>query len=83
MKIIVIIAFILILFSLAKALLHLIKHKNDADSEKTMKALMVRSIISVLLFALLFFAVATGMIKPHGVGVQMHKQSNLPSQQTQ
>lgn len=83
MKIIVIIAFILILFSLAKALLHLVKHKNDADSEKTMKALMARSGISVLLFVLLFLAVASGLVKPHGLGMQMHKPEaadNLPKQ---
>lgn len=73
MKIIVIIAFILILFSLAKALLHLVKHKNEADSEKTMLALMARSGISVLLFLLLFLAVAAGLMQPHGLGMQMHK----------
>ena len=71
MKIIVVIIFLLILFSLAKALRHLVKHKSDTDSEKTMRALMARSGISVLLFAILFLAVASGLIKPHGLGTKM------------
>jgi hypothetical protein len=83
MKIIVIIAFLLILFSLAKALQHLVKHKSDADSEKTMQALMVRSGISVLLFVILFLAVASGLIKPHGLGVKMQHPNPPASQRSQ
>ncbi|WP_394754635.1 DUF2909 family protein [Crenothrix sp.] len=83
MKIIVIIIFILILASLATALFHLVKHKSGLDSEKIMKALTLRSGISILLFILLFLAVVTGLVKPHGLGMQMHKPESSSSPQRQ
>jgi hypothetical protein len=81
MKIIVIVAFVLIIASLARALFHLIKHKSSIDSEKIMQALTLRSGLSILLFVLLFLAVASGLVKPHGLGMQMHKPETIPSQQ--
>jgi hypothetical protein len=81
MKIIVVIAFILIIASLARALFHLIKHKSSIESEKIMQALTLRSGLSILLFVLLFLAVASGLVKPHGLGMQMHKPE--PSQNKQ
>jgi O-antigen/teichoic acid export membrane protein len=67
MKIIVVIVFILIVLSLGKALVHLVKYKSKEDSEKTMWALIARSGMSLLLFLVLFLAVLAGLVKPHGL----------------
>lgn len=75
-KSIVIIAFILIIISLGSALFHLVKYKNQEQSEKTVKALTFRITLSILLFIFLFIAFATGIIKPHGLGAQMHSQKS-------
>lgn len=72
-KSVVIIAFILIIISLGSALFHLVKHKTEEQSEKTVKALTFRITLSILLFIFVFIAVATGMFKPHGLGVNMNK----------
>jgi Protein of unknown function (DUF2909) len=83
MKIFVIIIFILIILSLGNALFHLVKHKSGAESEKIMRALTLRSGISILLFVLLFLAVASGLIQPHGLGMQMHRPPPTTNQQSQ
>ena len=72
-KSVVIIAFILIIISLGSALFHLINRKTEEVSEKTVKALTFRITLSILLFIFVFIAVATGIFKPHGLGVNMHK----------
>ena len=74
-KSIVIIAFILIIVSLGSALFHLVNHKTEEPSEKTVKALTFRITLSILLFIFVFIAVATGIFKPHGLGVKMHMQN--------
>ena len=71
-KSVVIIAFILIIISLGSALFHLVKHKTEEQSEKTVKALTFRITLSILLFIFVFIAIATGIFKPHGLGVKMH-----------
>jgi uncharacterized membrane protein len=77
-KSLVIIAFILIIISLGSALFYLVKHKTEEQSEKTVKALTFRITLSILLFIFVFISVATG-IKPHGLGVKMHKSAqNVP-----
>ena len=73
-KSVVIIAFILITISLGSALFHLINRKTEEVSEKTVKALTFRITLSILLFIFVFIAVATGIFKPHGLGVKMHMQ---------
>jgi uncharacterized membrane-anchored protein len=73
-KSVVIIAFILIIISLGSALFHLVKHKTEEQSEKTVKALTFRITLSILLFIFVFIAVATGFFKPHGLGVKMQLQ---------
>ncbi len=73
-KSVVIIAFILIIISLGSALFHLVKRKDGEQSEKTVKALTFRITLSILLFIFIFIAVATGIFKPHGLGVKMHTQ---------
>ncbi|MFZ2169686.1 MAG: twin transmembrane helix small protein [Methylococcaceae bacterium] len=74
-KSVVIIAFILIIISLGSALFYLVKHKTEEQSEKTVKALTFRITLSILLFIFVFIAVATGIFKPHGLGVKMHMQN--------
>jgi uncharacterized membrane protein len=71
-KFIVVIAFILIIISLGSALLHLVKHKSDEDSQKTVKALTFRIALSLLLFIFVYVMIATGLYTPHGIGVRMH-----------
>jgi len=71
-KIVVIIAFILIIISLGSALFHLVNRKTEEPSEKTVKALTFRITLSILLFIFVFIAVATGIFKPHGIGAKMH-----------
>lgn len=79
-KSIVIIAFILIIISLGSALFHLVSRntgeqsENEEQSKKTLKALTFRITLSILLFIFIFIAVATGIFKPHGLGVKMHTQ---------
>jgi Protein of unknown function (DUF2909) len=73
-KSVVIIAFILIIISLGSALFHLVNRKAEEQSEKTVKALTFRIALSILLFIFVFIAVATGIFKPHGLGVKMHMQ---------
>lgn len=71
-KIIIVVAFILILISLGTALFHLVKHQES--SEKTVKALSFRIGLSLLLFFFVFIAIMTGLIKPHGIGTAMQIQ---------
>jgi uncharacterized membrane protein len=73
-KSVIIIAFILIIISLGSALFHLVNRKTQESSEKTVKALTFRIILSILLFIFVFIAVATGIFKPHGLAVKMHMQ---------
>jgi predicted small integral membrane protein len=73
-KSVVIIAFILIIISLGSALFHLVNRKTEEQSEKTVKALTFRITLSILLFIFVFIAVATGIFKPHGLGIKMHMQ---------
>jgi uncharacterized membrane protein len=75
-KSIVIIAFLLIIVSLGSALFHLIKHKSEENSQKTVKALTFRIGLSVVLFIFVFIMFATGLVKPHGIGarIQQHIQ---------
>jgi Na+/proline symporter len=83
-KYITLIAFLAIVISLATALFHLVKHKEDKDSHKTAKALTIRIGLSLALFILLFLAFVTGLIQPHGIGVRMHSNpapSSLTPQQ--
>jgi hypothetical protein len=72
-KAIVGIAFLLIVASLASALFHLIRHKGQELSNKTVKALTIRISLSVLLFVFIFIIIATGLYKPGGIGAQMQR----------
>jgi len=71
-KVIIVIAFLLILASLGSALFHLVKHEEK--SEKTVRALTFRIGLSLILFIFLFIAIVSGLIKPHGISVTMQQQ---------
>ncbi|RQO34810.1 twin transmembrane helix small protein [Herminiimonas sp. KBW02] len=65
MKIIVAIAFLLILGSLASALFYLMKDKGK--SNRTVKALTMRVGFSITLFILILLAYKFGLIQPTGI----------------
>jgi urea transporter len=65
MKIIVAIAFILIIGSLASALVFLMRDKGK--SNRTVQALALRVGFSITLFALLLLAYKLGYIQPTGI----------------
>ncbi|MEI6542841.1 MAG: twin transmembrane helix small protein [Methylococcales bacterium] len=79
----VIIAFILIIISLGKALFHLVNHKTEEQSQKTFKSLTFRITLSIILFIFLFIAVATSLFKPHGLGSKIHLQKPVQVETTQ
>jgi len=79
-KIIFIIIFLLILYSLGSALFHLVIRKDKEQSEKTVKALSYRIGISLMLFILMYIAVATGLVKPEGIGARMQMLKQNPVQ---
>jgi len=74
-KSIIVLAFLLIIFSLGSALFHLMRPKSPEHSEKTVKALTFRIGLSLVLFILIFAAVATGLIQPTGIGARMNQQT--------
>lgn len=65
-KIIIILFFISIFFSLGSALYFLVRDKSG--STRIVKALTWRIALSIALFALLMIAFALGWITPHEVG---------------
>jgi hypothetical protein len=65
MKIIVAIAFVLIIGSLASALFFLMRDKGKTD--RTVWALTMRVGLSVVLFVLLLLAYRLGYIQPTGI----------------
>jgi TRAP-type C4-dicarboxylate transport system permease large subunit len=63
-KIAIVIAMLLVLFSLFRSLYFLTTEK---DSKKTVKGLSWRIGLSILLFVLIVVGIATGVIEPHGL----------------
>jgi len=76
-KILIVVALIAIIASLASGMVFLVKDK--VQSERTAKALTVRISLSVLLFGLLMLGIFTGHIKPHGIYPPGHP-ANQPTQ---
>lgn len=64
-KVIVVLAFIGIIASLASGLFYLVNDKGD--SRRTLRALTFRIGLSIGLFAFLMILIAFGVIEPHGV----------------
>lgn len=56
---------VLIFLSLTLGLVFLVQDKGT--TQRTVKSLTVRIVLSLLLFAMLIVGFATGMIRPHGV----------------
>ncbi len=81
-KILIIIAFLLIIYSLASALFYLVKRKdNDIEtSQKLAKALTWRIGLSVTLFLLIALAYFFGLIKPQGIGARMQQVRHFEQQ---
>lgn len=65
-RIVVILALVAIVASLGSALFHL-SRGTQADSAKMARALTVRIVISIVLFALIMLAWYAGLIAPHGI----------------
>lgn len=65
-KIVVVILLLAIFASLTGGLAFLVRDKGRTD--RTVKSLTLRIVLSVLLFLLLIVGFATGLIAPHGVG---------------
>lgn len=64
-KIFVILILLGILASLGSGLIYLVR--DHSDSDRTVKALTVRILLSVFLFGLLMLGIFTGVIQPHGI----------------
>lgn len=64
-KIVVVVLLAIILISLASGLIFLIRDKGKSD--RTVKSLTLRIVLSIALFVLLFIGFAAGLIKPHGI----------------
>ena len=64
-KILIIVIFVGIVASMGSALFFLIKDRGQ--SNRTLRALTVRIVVSVALFALLFVLWGLGLIAPHGI----------------
>ncbi|MDP2901963.1 MAG: twin transmembrane helix small protein [Methylovulum sp.] len=81
-KSITIAVFILIIISLGLALFNLVKSNDQKQSEKIVKALTFRITLSVILFVFIFIALATGLLRPHGIGAQMQAKKPVVSGQS-
>jgi hypothetical protein len=56
-----------IVFSLGQGMYYLAKDDGDVDKTRVVKALTVRIVLSLTLFALLFLGYFLGVLKPHGM----------------
>ncbi len=64
-KTFIVLVLLAIIGSLASGLIFLVK--DNGQSERTVKALTFRIVLSVSLFALLMLGIFTGIIEPHGI----------------
>ena len=64
-KTLIVLVLLAIIGSLASGLIFLVK--DNGHSERTVKALTWRILLSVSLFGLLMLGIFTGVIQPHGV----------------
>ena len=61
----VILLLIIIVVALFSGMFFLIRDKGQSD--RTVKSLTVRIVLSIVLFILLIIGFATGLIQPHGI----------------
>lgn len=64
-KLLIILAFLAIVYSLASSLYFLLNDKPGAS--RTARALSWRIGLSIMLFALIMLGIASGVIQPHGL----------------
>ena len=64
-KLIVILMLVSIVASLGLALVHMMQNKGQTD--RMVRALTMRVILSIGLFIFLMVAFATGLLRPHGI----------------
>lgn len=64
-KALIILLLLVILVALSSGMFFLVKDKGESD--RTVKSLTLRIVLSVVLFLLLFIGLATGLIEPHGI----------------
>ncbi len=64
-KVLIVLLLVIIVVSLGMGLYYLFKDRGTTD--RTLKALIWRVVLSVTVFAMLFIAFALGWIKPHGI----------------
>lgn len=64
-KVILVVAFLFIIFSLGVAFIAFVK--KDADSDKMLKALTFRIGLSIALIVILMIGAQFGLISPHGI----------------
>jgi Protein of unknown function (DUF2909) len=67
LRLVVILTFIAIIASLGTALYHLARGSGKDDSQKLVRSLTVRIVLSLLLFLLIMAAWWAGLIAPHGL----------------
>ena len=67
LRLVIILAFVAIVVSLATALYHLARGPGKGDSRKMVRSLTVRIVLSILLFLLIMAAWWAGLIAPHGL----------------
>lgn len=79
-KTLVVIVFVAIIVSLGFALFHLVKHSDEQHSQKTAKALTLRIGLSLVLFIMLFIALASGLFHPSGIGARIQANQSSNSQ---
>jgi hypothetical protein len=65
-KVLLLILLLIIVATLATALYHLVR--DTGDSERTVRALTWRTLLSIGLFLLLLLAFSFGLIRPHPAG---------------
>lgn len=64
-KTVIVLLLIVILLSLTSGMVFLVKDKGQTD--RTVKSLTVRIVLSITLFILLFIGFRMGWIQPHGI----------------
>ena len=75
-KAIVILLLIVIVIALSSGMFFLVRDKGQTD--RTVKSLTVRIILSIALFVLLLVGFATGLIRPHGILPPPQTEKALP-----
>jgi hypothetical protein len=74
-KIVIVLLLIIILFSLTSGMIFLVRDKGQ--SNRMVKSLTIRIVLSITLFILLFIGFRMGWIQPHGINPKQ-PENNIP-----